>query len=271
MIREIITIDEELCDGCGLCIPACHEGALQIVDGKAKLVSDRVCDGLGDCLGHCPQGAIRIEKREAEAFDEQAVAAQRAHSKAPATPCALSASPSTGGCPGSRFAQFERPARDADAGPGRAAADSPEPSSELTHWPVQLHLLSARAPVLQGAQLLVAADCVPIAYAGFHRHLLRGRSVVIGCPKFDDVEAYVEKLTEMIRQNDMAEITVAYMEVPCCTGIVQMVLEARRRAGSDIPVNTVLIGTQGEVKMRAQAGGGSTAPCSTKLNLSARD
>jgi NAD-dependent dihydropyrimidine dehydrogenase PreA subunit len=252
MIREVVVIDEELCDGCGLCIPSCQEGALQILNGKAKLVADRLCDGLGACLGHCPQGAIRIERREADAFDEEAVAAHLGTST-PAPhqhrrqPAALSPEPhSGGGCPGARFAQFAGGGCPTSSGNGSAknVADRP---SELTHWPVQLHLLSPHAPVLKGARLLVAADCVPIAYAGFHEELLRGRAVVIACPKLDDTTGYVEKLTEMIAHNELQDITVVHMEVPCCTGIVHAVLQARQHANVPVHIEEIVIGIRGDV------------------------
>lgn len=248
MIREIVTIDENLCDGCGECIPACHEGALQIVNGKAKLVSDRLCDGLGACLGHCPRGAIRIERRDADGFDEALVAARPHTPVAVAAPQTAESHPPAhaghGGCPGSRFFNFEPKTRR----PADEAAAQPAAASELTHWPVQLRLLSPQAPVLNGARLLVAADCVPVAFAGFHEKLLRGRAVVIGCPKFDDLELYVQRLAEMIRRNTLAEIVVARMEVPCCTGIVAAVLEARRVAGVDVPVREVVITAQGDIR-----------------------
>jgi ferredoxin len=217
VIRTVISIHEELCNGCGECVPSCEEGAIQIVHGKARLVSDILCDGLGACLGSCPQGAISIEEREAAPFDE--AAAQR------------------------HVAELEKPVWQ---------------ESELTHWPVQLRLLPAAAPALRGARLLVAADCVPVAYAGFHSDLLRGRAVVIACPKLDDKRGYVEKLAEMIRCNDLAEITVAHMEVPCCTGILRIVTEARELAGSDIPVDDLTIGIRGELMPRRDPVGGST-------------
>jgi NAD-dependent dihydropyrimidine dehydrogenase PreA subunit len=253
MIREVVRIDEDKCDGCGLCVPNCHEGAIRIINGKARLVADRLCDGLGACLGHCPQGAITIERREAEDFSEQAVAAHlggtpqtsRHPPAAVASGCPGSqfrsfAEPPEGGCPSSRFAQFSPPT----AGPSTA--------SELTHWPVKLRLLNPGAPVLQGAGLLVAADCVPVAFPSFQSRLLRGHAVAIGCPKFDDVPGYVDKLTAMIRQNDLAEIVVAHMEVPCCTGLLMAVLEARRRSGSSVPVVDVVIGTRGDVLTRRE-------------------
>ncbi len=262
VIREIVTIDEELCDGCGLCIPACHEGALRLVNGEAQLVSDRVCDGLGACLGHCPCGAIKIERREAEPFDEAAVAAHAAaaacesgSSTPPACPSARLAAfqhaepdrRQYGSCPGARFAQFSREDGVSGAAPVGDRCASPGRPSMLTHWPVQLRLLPAQAPVLRGARLLVAADCVPVAYPDFHAKLLGGRAVVIACPKFDDLAAYIDKLTEMIRANALSEIIVARMEVPCCTGIVYAVQEAQRRAGIGVQVTELVIGTRGQV------------------------
>jgi NAD-dependent dihydropyrimidine dehydrogenase PreA subunit len=254
MIREIVIIDENKCDGCGLCIPACHEGALKIIDGKARVVADQLCDGMGACLGHCPRGAIRIEKREADAFDEAVVREQprhlppasagapRSHPPRPATPAHSPAQPShhSGGCPGSRLMQF------AGAAPP-PHSPAPPPTSELTHWPVQLRLLPPQAPVLRGARLLIAADCVPVAYPDFQNKLLRGRAVLIGCPKFDDLPACVEKLTQIIQMNSLAEIVVARMEVPCCGGLLQAVLAAREQAGSQVPVTDVVVGVRGDV------------------------
>lgn len=256
MIREIVTIDEELCDGCGVCIPACHEGALQIVNGKARLVSDRYCDGLGACLGHCPRGAIKIERREADAFDEAAVAAYArsadalsSHECCPTTRSAAGAEdqPLECGCPGSCVTTFRDRTGVADAAAADCGSSHGERRSELTHWPVQLRLVPPNAPFLRGARLVVAADCVPVAYPEFHAKLLRGRAVVIGCPKFDDLESYVAKLAEMIRANALRDIVVARMEVPCCTGIVYAVDEARRRANVDIQITEVVVGTRGEV------------------------
>ena len=211
MLRTVVSIHEQLCNGCGECVPACEEGAIEIVHGKARLVADNLCDGLGACLGSCPQGAISVEQREAAPFDQEEVRRRMASLAVPA---------------------------------GRG--------SELSHWPVQLRLLPADAPALRGARLLVAADCVPVAYRGFHSELLRDHAVVIACPKLDDRHGYVEKLAEMIRQNDIAELTVAHMEVPCCTGILRMVLEARQLAGSDLPVDDVSISIQGQLIERRQ-------------------
>ena len=245
MLREIVKIDEDLCDGCGLCVPSCAEGALKIVDGKARLTSDQLCDGLGACLGECPQGAIKIERREADAFDEAAVQAATGSKPSEAhrvsMPQAEAALPH-GGCLGSRLRQF-----------GKAATPMPdpgsgdEPASELSHWPIQLGLLPPNAPVLREASLLIAADCVPVAYANFHGKLLRGRVVLIGCPKFDDVEGYTQKLTAIIQTNNLREIVVARMQVPCCMGIVAAVVEARRQAGIDVAIREVVIGVQGEL------------------------
>lgn len=274
MLREMVTIDESLCDGCGLCIPACAEGALRIVNGKARLVADRLCDGMGACLGHCPRGAIRVGQREADAFDETAVEAARgAHGAArsaytgdgakrnaaqvPGRSCPpplkhrgtpVEQTPlAGGGCPGSRLAQFEAGRGASAAGPCGGPRADQGPASALTHWPVQLRLLPPVAPVLRGARLLVAADCVPVAYADFHAALLRDHAVVIACPKLDDTRGYVEKLADMIRLNDLAEITVVHMEVPCCTGILHAVLEARHLAESNVPVRDLVISIRGEV------------------------
>lgn len=261
MIREVVKIDEDKCDGCGLCVPSCHEGAIKIVDGKAKLVEDRLCDGLGACLGHCPQGAITIERREADEFSEEAVASHlksKAHATT-GTPAAASGGcpgsafrslqplPSGGSCPSSRFTQFRSPEAVPNSAPSAAAG-----TSELTHWPVKLRLMNPSAPVLRGASLLVAADCVPVAFPAFHSRMLRGHAVVIGCPKFDDVAAYTEKLAAVISGNELAEIVVAHMEVPCCTGLLTAVLEARRLAGGTVPIVDVVIGIQGHVVSRRE-------------------
>jgi NAD-dependent dihydropyrimidine dehydrogenase PreA subunit len=253
MRRDLVIIDESKCDGCGECVPACREGAIRIVSGKARLVADVLCDGLGACLGHCPRGAITVERREARAFDEAAVAAHLADSGVPAVaPLAVMGAgrlPDPGpapSCPSSRYLSFGR-VPDPQAAPD---GDAPARRSELTHWPVQLGLLPPTAPVLRGASLLLAADCVPVAYPGFHEQLLKGRAVVIGCPKFDDVPGYVERLAGMIAGSGLRDITVARMEVPCCGGLVMAVLEARRRSGRDVPVTEVVVGTHGDLLAR---------------------
>ncbi|BCW97786.1 MAG: 4Fe-4S ferredoxin [Armatimonadota bacterium] len=249
-LRKIIRIDEEKCDGCGLCIPNCVEGALAIVDGKARLVSERYCDGLGACLGHCPKGAITIEEREAEEFDEAAVekrlreqgisAADHAHSHAAQSPGAAQAAHS--GCPGARMMDFReqapRPAHDAHA---------PSTPSELRQWPVKINLVNPAAPYFQDAHLLIAADCAPFALASFHPDFLRGRAVVIGCPKFDDLGGYLKKLTAILEMNDIQSITVLHMEVPCCFGLVQAAKQAVLAAGKQVPVDVKMVGIRGEI------------------------
>ncbi|MBN1514239.1 MAG: 4Fe-4S binding protein [Phycisphaerae bacterium] len=237
MIREIVHIDEDLCDGCGLCVPSCAEGAIRVINGKARLVSDRMCDGMGACLGHCPKGAIRIERREADAFDESAVAAPAGHATAAAPAPA-------GGCPSARFVRLGAVAETGCDGTPVGESDAP---SMLRQWPVQLRLLPASAPVLRGAHLLLAADCAAFAMGGFHGRLLKGRVLAIACPKLDDLTGYVEKLTEMLRLNRPASVTVARMEVPCCGGLLMMALEARRRSGVDVPVHDLVISTRGDV------------------------
>ena len=258
MIREIVKIDEEKCDGCGLCVPACAEGAIQIIDGKARLLADNLCDGLGACLGDCPQGAITIEKRQADAFDEEAVEEhlQKSTPK-PAAPaqgqrhghghgggCPGSrvmtmTPPAGGGCPGSALRSFSAPKDDANTEAGTR-------QSQLRQWPVQMHLVPPTAPFLQGAELVFAADCVPFAYADFHKDFLQGKALLIGCPKLDDGQAYLHKLTEMLMKNDIKSLTVLHMEVPCCSGLVAIVRQALAASGKDIPLQTIKIGIQGD-------------------------
>ncbi len=248
MIREVVQINESKCDGCGLCVPACEEGAIRIVNGKAKLVSDRLCDGLGACLGHCPRGAITIERRAAEEFDEAAVHAAQAAAAPPShqtLQTLASERPAAthlhgGGCPGSRLVRFQR-----DSEPAPATSPATPQRAELTHWPVQLRLLPPQAPVLRNARLLIAADCVPVAYASFQQEMLKDRAVLIGCPKFDDLAGYTEKLTAILALNDLEEVVVARMEVPCCLGITAAVEQARAQAGVDTPVREIVIGVDG--------------------------
>ncbi|MEJ2698216.1 MAG: 4Fe-4S binding protein [Desulfuromonadales bacterium] len=236
MIREIVKIDEEKCNGCGLCVPACAEGAIQIIDGKARLIADNLCDGLGACLGHCPQDAIIIENRQAEAFDEEAVDAHLQGTKMPHSPSAGS------GCPSARVSVS--PDRDE---PVSEAVAGRRPSA-LRQWPVQMHLVPSSAPFLQDADLLLAADCVPFAYADFHRDYLEGKALLVGCPKLDDGQAYLEKLTAILRSNDIRRLTVLHMEVPCCSGLVMIARRAIADSGKNVPLETVRIGLQGEVK-----------------------
>ena len=269
MKRKIISIDESKCDGCGECVPNCPEGAIRIVDGQAKLVNDVYCDGLGACLGHCPRGAIAVEERDAERYDERKVMANvikqgggvirdhlehlKSHGEEGYYREALavlkekgipvpSAAPSPGhahaGCPGARIVH-----RAAEEKGGPVSGPAP---SQLRQWPVQLHLVPPQAPFLAGADLLIAADCVPVAYAGFHDDLLRGRRVVVGCPKFDDREAYRERLVAFFREDDIKSVTVAHMEVPCCGALQSLVEEAVTSSGKDVPVKEVVIGIGGE-------------------------
>jgi Pyruvate/2-oxoacid:ferredoxin oxidoreductase delta subunit len=238
--RKIIQIDEALCNGCGQCVTACAEGAIKIIDGKAKLVSDKYCDGLGACLGECPQNAIRIIEREAETFDQEAVDhAQHAH---PARTLSLAMPHS--GCPGLAMQTFlpqVAPQQDAEATDGSAAAAS------LTNWPIQLHLVPPHAPFLKDADLLLAADCVPSAMPDFHRHYLKGRPLLIGCPKLDDVQAYVEKLAAILQVAKPRSLTIAHMQVPCCMGLMRIAAEAKSLAQSEIPIHETVVSLQGEI------------------------
>lgn len=289
MIREIVKIDEELCNGCGVCVPNCHEGALQIIDGKARLISELMCDGLGACIGHCPEGAITIEEREAEAYDETAVIAQMvksgkntvfAHLKhlqdhgeteylREATTWLranreilpfsiaevhelLNGSNKTvkanvisngAGCPGSAQQSF------AAAG-GFKMASSPSASnvSELTQWPVQLHLINPAASYFNGSDLLVAADCAAFAHGDFHRTFLKDKKLVIACPKLDhSTETYIQKFIRLIDEAKVNTITVVMMEVPCCGGLIQMVQYAVRSAFRNVPVKAIIVSSRGEV------------------------
>lgn len=233
--RKIVHIDEEKCDGCGLCVPNCAEGAIQIIDGKARLVSDTYCDGLGACLGHCPKDAIKIIEREAADFDEEAVKeylgkkddAKKAHAHTHHI-----------GCPGSQMRQINRSAED---------KSDVKVTSKLRQWPVQLALVPPNAPYFKNADLLITATCVPFAYGNYHNDYLKDKSVVVGCPKLDDIEFYTEKLEEIIRTNDLESITVLRMQVPCCGGISMAAKTARDRSGINIPIKVVTIGIEGEV------------------------
>lgn len=230
MIRKIIKIDEELCNGCGLCAGACHEGAIEIVDGKAKLIRDDYCDGLGNCLPACPTGAIRFEEREAAAYDEEAVLERQAQAAEHAHACS---------CPGSAAHSVAH---------HNLAKEAPAPSmdSELRQWPVQIKLINPQASYLNNSHLLVAADCTAYAYGGFHSKFMRNKITLIGCPKLDD-EDYSEKLTEILKRNEIKSVTVVRMEVPCCGGIVYAVTEAIRNSGKMIPWSVVTIGVDGDI------------------------
>ncbi|MCX7950696.1 MAG: 4Fe-4S binding protein [Clostridiales bacterium] len=244
-VRKIVHIDEEKCNGCGLCIPNCAEGALQIVDGKAKLVKDIYCDGLGACLGHCPQDAITIIEREADEFDEKAVEehlkSQNKHEEVKSNYVHHHGHHIGGGCPGSQLRQFNRVTNE---------PQNVNITSRLRQWPVQLSLVPPTAPYLNGADLLITADCVPFAYGNYHNDFLKDRAVVVGCPKLDDIEYYTDKLTDIIKLNNLESITVLKMEVPCCSGMMFAAKTARDRAGSDIPIKVVTIGIEGDIIKR---------------------
>ena len=234
-VRKIVRIDEEKCNGCGLCVPECEEGALQIVDGKAKLVDDRYCDGLGDCVGDCPRDAIEIVEREATEFDEDAVEERRKELQR-----GRGGGEHEGSCPGAAMMDVADP-------PGDPVESAPgEKSSALRQWPVQLHLVPVGAPYLEGADLLLAADCVPFAVPDFHQRILSGHRVLSGCPKLDDAGAYVEKLTSILRENAIRSLTVAHMEVPCCRGMVAIARKAIEESGSDVSFRTVEASIDGE-------------------------
>lgn len=308
MLREIVRIDDEKCNGCGICVPNCHEGALQIIDGKARLVSELMCDGLGACLGHCPEGAITIETREAEAYDEVAVIAAmvkmgkntvfahlkhlqdhgeaevlrqatgwlRAHHKelpfrisevhellnAPARSEEAASGP---GCPGSASSSFAAGAlfRMAPSAPQQPPSSRPAEnesssrptadersllSSELTHWPVQLHLINPAASHFQGADLLVAADCVAFSHGDFHRTFLKGKKLVIACPKLDKgLDIYLQKLVRLIDEARVNTITTTIMEVPCCGGLLRLIHQAQALANRKVPVKVIVVSSRGEI------------------------
>jgi Pyruvate/2-oxoacid:ferredoxin oxidoreductase delta subunit len=249
MIRKIVEIDEARCDGCGECITSCAEGAIALVDGKARLVGDVLCDGLGACLGECPQGALRVVEREAAAFDEAAVHAHLAGARPPSA--AHASGPEGAGCPGTRSRTLPRrslavvsdPPAPAAAGPASGAS-----GSRLGHWPVQLPLVPPTAPYFQGADLLVAADCVPFAYARFHDDLLAGKALVVGCPKLDDVRAHAGKLAQIFTRSDVRSVTVARMEVPCCGGLAMAVRQGLAASGKALPVRDVVVGIDGALR-----------------------
>ncbi len=247
--RKVIRINEDLCDGCGQCVTACAEGAIKVIDGKARLVSETYCDGLGACLGDCPQGAISMEEREADVFDEQAVKAHLASlvqgQIKTAHGMGAPGEKQFQGCPGSlaRMLQQESPRPDK---PVDSEAGAPL-QSRLRNWPVQLKLAPLSAPYYQGAKILLSADCAPFSYADFHRTFLEGRLALVGCPKLDDLELYENKLTNILSGNDIRSVDVVYMEVPCCTGLAFMARRAIQASGRDIPLRLIRIGIKGEI------------------------
>ena len=247
MIRRVIEIDRDKCNGCGACAAACQEGAIGMVDGKAALLRDDYCDGLGNCLPHCPTNAITFVEREAAAFDEKAVAAAQLAKKAEAligsapvtrSGCSGSAPLNLGGCPGSQAAELRENPADA---PMQSAA-----ASRLMQWPIQIKLLPVQAPFYQGARLLIAADCTAFSRADFHERFMKGHITMIGCPKLDEGD-YAEKLTEIIRRNDIREVTIVRMEVPCCGGLQRAAETALRNSGKFIPWQVVTLGRDGNI------------------------
>jgi len=269
--RKIIKIDEKKCNGCGLCIPNCPEGALQMIDNKARLISDLFCDGLGACIGHCPEGAIAIEERQAEPYDEKKVMENivkqgknviKAHlehlrdhgedgylkeavaflkEKKIEIPLKKSPGPLPCGCPGTNVMEFKR-----DAAAHKTGKSTAKGVSQLRQWPIQIMLVPPHAPYLKHADLLIAADCVPFAYADFHNDLLSGKVLLVGCPKLDDSEFYKEKITDILKENNIKSITCAHMEVPCCFGLVNLVKEAIASSGKDVPFEDVTITIKGD-------------------------
>ncbi len=240
-LRKIIQIDEEKCDGCGQCMISCAEGALEIVDGKAKLVAEKYCDGLGACLGECPTGALKVIERNADDFDEEAVEHHLASMKHEdeggegTLGC---------GCPSAKLQSFA---------PATSCARANEPAaftgdqSALSHWPVQIRLVPPTAPFLKNADLVIAADCTPVAYPAFHRDFLNGKVVMIGCPKFDDAQGYVDKFSEIFSKNSINSVTVVVMEVPCCQGLPLIIKKAMESAGKAVPTEKIVISTRGEI------------------------
>jgi ferredoxin len=242
--RKIIEIDEEKCNGCGQCVDACAEGAIQLFNGKARLVADNYCDGLSACVGECPVDALKIVEREADAFDAEAAEQYVQHLKAQrselktgeASPC---------GCPSTKLEMFNSPCEVVNQAVSQTSNDS-----ALTHWPVQIKLVPAFAPFLQKAHLLVASDCAPVAYPDFHKDFLKGRVVLVGCPKFDDTEAYIAKFAEIFKVADIQSVTVLIMEVPCCSKMPMIVQEGMNLAGKKIPTEVAVINSRGKIVRR---------------------
>lgn len=235
MIRKIVSIDAEKCNGCGLCITACHEGALKLIDNKAVLISDAYCDGLGDCLPECPTGAIKIEEREADPFDEELVKENMAKAKAKHESNTFS------GCPGTQARTFAKKPNKKESTINNISLES-----ELRQWPVQIKLVPTKAPYFENANLLIAADCTAYAYANFHNDFIKNKITIIGCPKLDSVD-YTEKITAIIKSNNIKSVTVVRMEVPCCGGIENAVKQGLINSGKMIPWNVVTISTDGNI------------------------
>ena len=245
MIRKVIHIDEDKCNGCGICANACHEGAIGMVDGKAKLLRDDYCDGLGDCLPACPTGAITFEEREAAAYDEAAVRENKKKKELQEKMKQMNA----GGCPGSAVRMLQQKNAGANSSTGTSSlvgGSSMAAVSQLRNWPVQIKLAPINAPYFNGAKLLIAADCTAYAYANFHQEFIRGKVTMVGCPKLDSVD-YSEKLTEIIRNNDIQSVTIVRMEVPCCGGLEMAAKKALQASGKFIPWQVVTISIDGKI------------------------
>lgn len=234
VLRNIIKIDEQKCTGCGLCVNACSEGAIKIIEGKAKLVSEVYCDGLGACIGHCPEGAIIIEQREAEPFDEEATKAHIAKDRNTTVEADFV-------CPGMMAQTLREKEQSGDS-------ETMSVPSQLSHWPVQLKLVSPTAPYFADADLLLVADCVPFAMGDFHSRFLKGHSVTVGCPKLDNAEFYIEKLAQILKSNSLKSLTVIHMEVPCCFGLTHIVSEAMSSSGVKISFEDVTVDLRGNVR-----------------------
>ncbi len=244
IMRKIIQIDEELCDGCGQCVPACDEGAIQVIDGKARVVAEKYCDGLGACLGDCPQGAISIVERMAEDFDPEAVEEHLKNREKSTSPGGSDNQETLAcGCPSTQMQTFTSDGCGCED--DKAAGAAPVVSA-LGHWPVQIRLIPAHAPFLQNADILILADCAAVAYAGLHQQLLKNRIVMMGCPKFDDLPDYEERFTEIFSKNMIHSVTVVTMEVPCCSGLPVAVKNALARAGKTPPVKEIVLNLKGE-------------------------
>lgn len=243
MKRRMIKIDAAKCDGCGICAEACHEGAIVLRDGKAELVGDSFCDGLGDCLGECPRGAISFEMREAAPYDEAAVR-ERMSDKRRVTENAEEKLPC--GCPGTMARRLKTAAAKPHEGAKQGQCGDAR-QSELSNWPVQIKLVPVQAPYLLGAELLIAADCTAFAYPDFHAQLLPGKICLIGCPKLDETELYVEKISQIIKLNKTAQVDVAYMEVPCCGGLVKLVEKAIEESGEAVTLNLIKLSLDGKI------------------------
>jgi Fe-S-cluster-containing hydrogenase component 2 len=248
VMRKIIEIDEEKCDGCGLCVPACAEGSLQVIDGKARVVAENLCDGLGACLGECPRGALRIVEREAAEFDEAAVEAHLA---------GLEEKPAAalGTCPSAGIRLFA-PAAACDRANTPQAFEHPAEAGALGHWPIQIRLVPPHAPFLKNAELLVLADCAAVAVANLHQDFRPGRAVLMGCPKFDDVADSIARLTAIFRGAGIRRITILRMEVPCCGGLPHIVKKALEASGADIPIEEIVVGCRGGKVGKAGGPGG---------------